>query len=439
MTVCLEAFRIFPGCDLQSRRLACCLHLISAFFLAVPVIAYRLKNTGLESNILECKEEFTFPSVKRKFLSIEEEFHIFAVGNHEHMFHSAGIVVPVTDDIGLRCLGVNPSVPHHLVCIEAVLRDTHRVSDTASTIVFRASVMGVRIREYDLHATGTDSFSCSRTFPPVVVPTTYKLLGKFILIVVVALCRLASVERTVTFHMVRITLIVPELTESLVAAIFHSPERMMLALVDIEHLASELCLTDVKHLTCADGTSAIWVIHIPDCLHLYHVLTGNRFVSALIEDNARIVPVIYDRIPHQVCTMHPLTALAVFFRVSGRHCLRHADAVAGLHILFPRAHMHPTHLVSAALNGEGIGIVTEPCRNRRTYSRPLIGCTLSISMHHEHSVIEPDLALAELCLPESRTGHDLVEHDSFVILESSPDIIKITVAPAPEMHVLELC
>ena len=213
----------------------------------------------------------------------------------------------------------------------------------------------------------------------------------------------------------------------------------MLALVDVEHLASELCLTDVKHLTGTDGTSSIRVIHIPDGLHLHHVFTGNGLVSALIEYDARIVPVVYDGIPHHFHTMLPLAALAVFFRVSGRHSLRHSDAVTRFHILFPRTYMHPTHKVSATLNCECIGIITEPRRYRRTYSRPLIGCTLGISMHHEHSVVEPDLALAELCFPESRTGHNLVEHDSFVILESSPDIIKITVAPAPEMHILEFC
>ena len=311
-------------------------------------------------------------------------------------------------DIGLGRLRLYPSVPHHLVNIESILWDTHSIGDTAHTVVRLATMVGIGIRENYLYTTGRYTSACSWTFHPIVVPTTDHLYGKLIHVMVIVGSRFAAIKRAIAFLMIGIAIFVPIFTKSLVATVFHRPHRVFLRLVDIQHLTAIFCFVDVKHLTRAYGTSAIRVIFIADGFHLQHVLTAYALVAALIEEDRGVVAVVDDGIAHQFCTLIPARTSDILFCIAGGHGLNQSHTVARLDILFPRGDMHPAHQIAIRLYHQVIAVITEPCRDRDTHTRPLVRGALCISMHHQHSVVEPDLTISELGLAETGTCDDII-------------------------------
>ena len=132
---------------------------------------------------------------------------------------------------------------------------------------------------------------------------------------VVVCSRLATIQRTVTLLVEGVAVFIPILTQSLVATILHSPHRVLLRLVDVEHLSA------------AYGTSAVWVVLIAYGLHLEHVLATDALVATLIEQYAGVVAVVYYGIAHQFGALCPSWSFHVFLCIAGRHSLYESHAV----------------------------------------------------------------------------------------------------------------
>ena len=207
-------------------------------------------------------------------------------------------------------------------------------------------MVGVCIREYDFYTTTAYTGACTWALHVVVVPTAHHLDGKRIHVVVVVKGRGITVQRTVAFLVVRIALLVPILTQALVATVFHRPHGVFLALVDIQHLATIFGFVDIQHLATADSTSAVGVVSIANLLHLNHMFATDALVAALIEQDGWVVAVVDDGIAHQGCTLLPAWTLHIFLGIASGHCLNQTHTVARLDILFPRGYVHPAHQVA---------------------------------------------------------------------------------------------
>ena len=251
---------------------------------------------------------------------------------------------------------------------------------------------------------------------------------------IIICCRLTAVKRSRPFFMERIAVLIPILAESLIAAIFGSPHRMLLALVDIKHFTAVFRFVNIEHLTRADGTSAERVELVADFLHLNHMFTADRLITTFVKQDTRVITVIDNGIAHQFRTLFPLAALTVFLRIAGRHGLNKADTVARLHILFPGSDVHPADKVRIAFHHEAIGVVTQPCGDGKPHCRPFIAGTLGIALHLDDAVVQPYLSPAELCLAETGTGHNLVKNITAVVQQSRIHGVQIAVSPAPEVQ-----
>ncbi len=237
-------------------------------------------------------------------------------------------IVPVPYDVSLACVGVYPTMPHHLVGIECIFGNAHGIGHTTATIVLCTAIMGVGVAEDNLHSTAAGPGSGTRTLTPVIVPAPYQFHHEFVLIVVVSLCRFVFVERTVAFLMVWIAVAVPIFAQCLVAAIFHGKHRVFLALVDVEHLAAVFCLVDVQHLTASCCSASVRVVLVAYCFQFEHMFTAYRFVAAFIEDDAWVVAVVDDCIAHHLRALTPAFAFHIFLAVACRHCLHQSHSVA---------------------------------------------------------------------------------------------------------------
>ena len=118
-------------------------------------------------------------------------------------------VIPMTDDVGLVCFRIHPSVPHDLMSVECVFLNAHGIRHPASAVVFLTPMMSVGVGENNLGSTGADSVACSGTFTPIVIPTINHNDSKLVLIAVVIGSRLSFVKRSVSFFMERITVFIP--------------------------------------------------------------------------------------------------------------------------------------------------------------------------------------------------------------------------------------
>ena len=232
---------------------------------------------------------------------------------------------------------------------------------------------------------------------------------------VIIRCRLTAVKRSRTFFMERIAVFIPIFTQSLITAIFGSPHRMLLALVDIKHLTAIFRFINVEHLTRTDSTTAEGVEFITDTFHLNHVLATDRLIAAFVKQNARIITVINNSVAHQFRTLFPLASLTVFLRITGRHGLNETDTVARLHILFPGSDMHPADKIRVTLYHETIGIVAQPCRNGKPHCRPFIAGTLGIALHLNNAVVQPDFSFTKLCFTETGTSNHFIKHLTLVV------------------------
>ena len=294
------------------------------------------------------------------------------------------------------------------MCKESILWHAHWVYNTAHTIVVSRAAVSLCVAEDNLHTTTIYLCSAAWTLQPVFIPACNHFLCKLILVVVVCVSRCVAIERTVAFLVVRIAPWVPVPAESLVAAVFHHPHRLGVALVYVEHLASILSLWTVKHLTAADGAHAMWVVHVAYLLHWYHVVFRYSLVSALVEQDTWIIAEVDDGIAHQLLTLLPAASFNIFLCVTSWHSLDKTNAVAWLHILTPWSYVHPAHNITSTLYLQVVRIVAQPCRHAHAHTRPLVAGALCIAMHHHHAVVKVNHTILKLCLAETSLSNNLV-------------------------------
>ena len=159
--------------------------------------------------------------------------------------------------------------------------------------------------------------------------------------------RLATIQWSVAFLMVRIALLIPVFTQTLVAMILHRPHRVLLTLVDVKHLAAIFSLVDVEHLSAAAGSAAVRVEFVADGFHLQHVFAAHTLITAFVEDDARVVAVVDDGFLHQFQALFPSAVEDILLCITCWHRLNQSHTVAALDILFPRADVHPANQVTA--------------------------------------------------------------------------------------------
>ena len=202
-------------------------------------------------------------------LAVDKEFYLVAGTYHIFcLLDGSWLVVPVACDIGGVFFRRYPAIPHYLMSKEGILWDAHCIGYTARTVVCLTTMMGIGIREDDLGTAIAYSFSGARTLLPVFKPSLYHACSKGIHVVVVFEGRFAAIQRSVAFLMVRIALLIPVFTQTLVAMILHRPHRVLLALVDVKHFAAVFSLVDVEHLSAAAGSASVRVELIADGFHL---------------------------------------------------------------------------------------------------------------------------------------------------------------------------
>ena len=304
----------------------------------------------------------------------------------------------------------------------------------------------IGVGEHNLHTTRRHTRPSPRTLTPVVIPAAHHFNGKLIHVVIVFMSRLTPIERSVTFLMIRIAILVPILTKTLVTTVLHSPHRVLLRLIDIQHLTTILRLVNVEHLAAAYGPATIRIILVTNGFHLQHVFTTDALVATLIEDDRRIIAIIDDGITHQVGTLLPARALHIFLCITGRHSLQQSYPVARLYILLPWSDVHPAYQIASRLYHQVVGVVAKPRRNGESHSRPLVAGALGIAMHHQTAIVKPYLSFAKTGLAETRTDNYFVitgtQVQRFVVCpilcQIAFDSIEITIAPRPEMQSAQL-
>jgi hypothetical protein len=116
-----------------------------------------------------------------------------------------------------RILDIDPAIPHDLVGKVAVLWNAHGVDFAAAAVVLRAAMMGICVREHDIHPAAVDAAPGARTFSVIVVPAQHVFDGVGILVAVVGAGVLAFVQGTVAIPVERRRKIVPVLAQRFVA------------------------------------------------------------------------------------------------------------------------------------------------------------------------------------------------------------------------------
>ena len=339
----------------------------------------------------------------------------------------------MSDDVGLRHFVVNPAGPHRLMDEEGILGNAHSIGDTAGAVVRLATMVGVGVREDNLHATAADTRARAGALQPVVIPAAHHLNGKLVHVMVILTGRLTTIERALPFLMERIAVGIPVFAQALVAAILHGPHGVLVRLVDVQHLTAIFCLVYIQHLTTTDGTSSMRVVLVANLLQLQHVFARDAFVAALIEQDTGIVAVVDDGVAHQLGTLVPARTGHILLGITGRHGLGQSHAVARLYVLLPGGDVHPAHHVTTRLHHQLVAVVAQPGRHGDTHAGPFVAGSLGIAVHHEYTVVEPYLALAKARLAEARPCNDLVDGRT-IDHKSRFNSIEIAVAPRPEVQ-----
>ena len=136
-------------------------------------------------------------------------------------------------DISLSKLWLYPTIPHDLMHIKGVLRNTHRIRHATGAIVRLTTMMCIGIREDNLHTTRRHARACARTLTPIIIPATHHLDSKLIHIVVIIRSRFPTIQRSLSFFMIGVTIRIPVFAQALIATILHRPHRMLFRLVDV--------------------------------------------------------------------------------------------------------------------------------------------------------------------------------------------------------------
>ena len=175
------------------------------------------------------------------------------------------------------------------------------------------------------------------------------------------------------------------------------------------------------------------IVLVAQLLHLHLVFLADALVTTFVEEDGRVVAVVYDGVPHQFHPLFPVPSPHVLLGVSRGHSLYESHTVARLDVLLPWTHVHPSHEITAREHHQLIAVVAQPCRHRHTHSRPFVGCALSISVHHHNTVVQIGHSIAEGSLAESCRGGLSVYYLS-LDSDTGVHIIQIAISPRPEMQ-----
>src|SRR5687768_4310590 len=115
----------------------------------------------------------------------------------------------MTDDVRPRLLNIYPSIPHHLMSVKAIFRNSHRVHFPAASVILCAARVTVCVREDYVDATGINSSSGARSLAPVVVPANDILYCVRILVAIVRTRILVTIKWSITVFMKRWRKLVP--------------------------------------------------------------------------------------------------------------------------------------------------------------------------------------------------------------------------------------
>ena len=136
----LDAQWILNGSEFQLIRFAHSFQLI-----ATAIRAHSLQRTRFKGYIVKTKEiAIALLTLTQRF-AVKEQFYTVSRRYHIDRFHCMSRIVPVSYDIRLCLFRFHPSVPHHLMSKEGILRDAHGIHNTTGTIMFLATMMGIRI------------------------------------------------------------------------------------------------------------------------------------------------------------------------------------------------------------------------------------------------------------------------------------------------------
>ena len=87
----------------------------------------------------------TFP--KAQVPAVQKQFNGRGIGNHQHIFHGARLIVPVAYYMVAVFIAfyLNPAVPHYFVSVISLFFYAHGVYLTTAAIVFGSSEMSVGV------------------------------------------------------------------------------------------------------------------------------------------------------------------------------------------------------------------------------------------------------------------------------------------------------
>ena len=247
------------------------------------IVRYGFNRPFLPLHRIKSKQEPIILSAETFGFSIYKQFHCISRWNHINRFSHIRSIIPMTNNMSMIVFHIHPSVPHYLVCKEAILRDSQRIHHTAPAIILGTTSISLRIGKHNLRTSWIDTPACSGTLTPQIIPTSDKFHSQPVLILIICSGILSFVQRTISLFMKRITIFVPIFTQPLITTIFSLNHRMMFTFIHIKHFTTIFSLTNIQHLPGTYRPSSVRIILIPYGNHLNHVLTADWFISRFIK------------------------------------------------------------------------------------------------------------------------------------------------------------
>ena len=146
-SVGLHAFWVLYGCKLQLVRLACGLQ-----FVAATIVGHSLKHSWLKIYVVESVQVAVALLAFSQTFAVKLKLYLIACRYHIYGLLYALVVVPVAYDIGLCGFGLYPSVPHNLMHVESILRNSHSIGNATHAIIRLSAMMGIGVREHNFYA-----------------------------------------------------------------------------------------------------------------------------------------------------------------------------------------------------------------------------------------------------------------------------------------------
>ena len=155
------------------------------------------------------------------------------------------------------------------------------------------------------------------------------------------------------------------------------------------------------------------------------------------QKNARIIPVINHRIPHDFQSLLPLTALNVFLLIARRADLDDPEPVERFHVRPLRRNVHPPKVIGMAVPNHPRREIVHPIRIRLPQPRPFVAGALRVTTQIDELVVDINSARSrsapELYFAES-AGRPHHVHDVVIDAQHRVNVVKIRIVRAPQPH-----